>query len=535
MHQEMYDILLVDDRPENLLALEAVLSSPAYNLISLHSGEQALKYILQNDLDRLALILLDVQMPGMDGYETAKLIKERRELRHVPILFITAIYKSKEHVQKGYAAGSSDYIFKPFDPKVLRAKVDSFIEMYRFQRGVQKKNAILQSRYSELEALNAELWETRASLIEHQQILEELVNVRTEQLREANREILNSQRLFQTIFYSNPSLLAIRRLRDGRFLEVNRMWLQTTGFSLETLNSEGGDLLQLRSEEAGVDVVGAATLVEQAGFSNVKVSFRTRSGESRYGLLSIENLEINQEACRLFVINDITEKEMWQMQLDRLERLNLIGEMAAGIAHEIRNPMTTIRGFLQLCKNNGGVLPDEHIDMVLEELQRANGIITEFLTLAKNKTSHFEFLSLNGIIESLLPLIQAEAALTHKEIRTECREIPDLLLDEKEIRQVLLNLCMNGLEAMEGGGTLTVRTYRSGGYVVLEVEDTGMGIPEEVMSKLGTPFFTTKEKGTGLGLALCYSIAARHRASISVKGSAPGTTFSVRFPVHSLP
>src|SRR5215471_11987680 len=122
------NILLVDERPENLLALEVVLSDLGYNLVKARSGEEALKCLLQHDF---GIILLDVQMPGMDGFETAALIRQREKSRNTPIIFITAIYQSESHVLKGYAVGAVDYIFKPFDPEILKAKVKTFAEQFQ--------------------------------------------------------------------------------------------------------------------------------------------------------------------------------------------------------------------------------------------------------------------------------------------------------------------------------------------------------------------------------------------------------------------
>lgn len=166
---------------------------------------------------------------------------------------------------------------------------------------------------------------------------------------------------------------------------------------------------------------------------------------------------------------------------------------------------------------------------MIDELDRANSIITEFLSLAKNRTVSKKMLNLNSIVEVLFPLIQADAMRSDKFIQIEIGDIPDLLLDDKEMRQLVLNLVRNGLEAMPPGGRLTIKTFYEGENVVLAVQDEGRGIEQDVLEKLGTPFYTTKDSGTGLGLAVCYSIAARHNASIRVKTGPSGTTFSVVF------
>jgi len=223
-------------------------------------------------------------------------------------------------------------------------------------------------------------------------------------------------------------------------------------------------------------------------------------------------------------------EEKFRIEMSRFEGMNLVGEMAAGIGHEVRNPMTTIRGFLQILINKKDCIKYlEYYELMIEELDRANAIITEFLSLTKERLVHRHTKNINVIIKSLLPLIEANAILANKYIEVELADIPDFLLDDKEIRQLILNLVRNSLDAMSPGGHLTIRTYVEGDDIILAVQDQGTGIDLEVLKKIGTPFFTTKEHGTGLGLAICYSIAARHNAVINVETSDKGTTFSIRF------
>lgn len=227
---------------------------------------------------------------------------------------------------------------------------------------------------------------------------------------------------------------------------------------------------------------------------------------------------------------DITEQKQIGKEIARLDRLNLVGEMAAGIGHEIRNPMTTVRGFLQMLGEKADCIKyKDYFSLMIEELDRANSIITEFLSLAKNKAVEFKMKKLNDIINVIYPLIAADALVTDKYIEVELADIPELLLDEKEIRQLILNLVRNGLEAMPAGSKLTIKTISEGNDIMLAVIDSGKGIEPDILEKLGAPFCTTKENGTGLGLAVCYSIAARHNAAITVDTGPSGTTFNVRF------
>lgn len=229
-------------------------------------------------------------------------------------------------------------------------------------------------------------------------------------------------------------------------------------------------------------------------------------------------------------IRDITMRRHLENEMARLDRLNMIGKMAASLAHEIRNPMTTVRGFLQIFRDSGDYTDKkENLDLMIEELDRANLIITEFLSLGKSKVMNLKVQNLNKIVKAVLPLIGVGAIKSDKSIVTELGDIPDLLLDDKEIRQLILNLAGNGLEVTPPGGRLTVKTFTDEEGVVLAVQDQGEGIDPTLIDKIGTPFFTTKDHGTGLGLAVCYSIVARHNATIDVETGKEGTTFFVRF------
>ncbi|MEN6411533.1 MAG: ATP-binding protein [Veillonellales bacterium] len=224
-------------------------------------------------------------------------------------------------------------------------------------------------------------------------------------------------------------------------------------------------------------------------------------------------------------INAQTEK------MTRLDRLNIIGEMAAGIAHEIRNPMTTVRGLLQfLGKKQEFAKYREDFELMIDEIDRANSIITEFLSLAKNKAIELTENNLNEMIREIYPLLQADALRNNCEIHISFADTPNVLADQNCIRQLVLNMVRNGLDAMPGGGVIDISTEVADSKVLLSIRDHGIGISPEIKEKLGTPFFTTKEKGTGLGLAVCYRIVQRHGASITVESEpGQGTVFEIRF------
>lgn len=247
--------------------------------------------------------------------------------------------------------------------------------------------------------------------------------------------------------------------------------------------------------------------------------------------LQIRTAAINKKEA-LVIIQNQTELYRARRECQRLERLNLVGAMAAGIGHEVRNPLTTVRGYLQFLSGKEKFRDcTEMFDLMIGELDRTNAIISEFLALSKNKAVRLEPRNLNTIIGAIYPLLAVDALEANKNISLELQEdIPPLNLDEGEIRQLIINFVRNGLEATGDKGQVRIITKSRRRSVLLIVQDNGGGIPTSIIEQIGTPFVSTKDHGTGLGLSVCYSIAARHRATIDFQTSEQGTAFTVCFP-----
>jgi two-component system, sporulation sensor kinase E len=346
---------------------------------------------------------------------------------------------------------------------------------------------------------------------------------------QGEKELRLSEERFSKAFHASPNSMSIAYLDDGAVIDVNEVFLQTIGRTRASVIgkkiSDCGFWLNPGEREETLK-----HLSKDNGIRNKEIIFKKECGELRDGLFSADIIEVNGEQCVLASVNDITERIRFDREMARLDRLNLVGEMAATIAHEIRNPMTSILGFTEILKKETPETPNSiYFDFIIEELHQANAIVEEFLFLARSKPLKLNKQRLNEILYAISHLIQASALRGKKVVVFELNEIEDILLDEKEIRQLVLNLVRNGLEAMDTGGKLTIRTYMNQNDVVLTVSDHGPGIATEHLDKIGTPFFTTKEEGTGLGLAVCYSIADKHNADIKIKTGPKGTTFFVIF------
>ncbi|MFZ5646922.1 MAG: PAS domain S-box protein [Bacillota bacterium] len=313
--------------------------------------------------------------------------------------------------------------------------------------------------------------------------------------------------------------------KERRYIDANPAACSMLGYSrADLLQMEIEDLLAPELMDPGLKLF--ETLVLQ-GYVFGEITLKDRFGRYIPGEI---NATVLPDGNYLGTVRDITERKHLERKMARLDQLNLVGQMAAAIGHEIRNPMTAVRGFLQMMVSKKEYSRDrQYFDLMIEELDRANSIITEFLSVAKNKPVVLEKKNLKNIVQSLSQLIAADALNSNKNLDLELGEVPDLPLDEKEIRQLVLNLVRNGFEAMSSGGVVTIKTYEDGDEVILSVQDQGKGIDKGILDKIGTPFLTTKDTGTGLGLAVCYGIAARHNATIDLNTGNTGTTFFIRF------
>lgn len=238
----------------------------------------------------------------------------------------------------------------------------------------------------------------------------------------------------------------------------------------------------------------------------------------------------------LVTIKDLANLTALEHQLQRSDKLATVGKIAAGIAHEIRNPMTTIQGFLQVLEQR---LQAYHLDVetqylhvMLHEVGRVNRLVGELLMLAKPHKMARQPCDLRILLEELAPLLQSEALLQGLEFDCAITDLPLVEVDSAMIKQVILNLAKNGMEAMEEGkGALRIRAQVSGEWVQMDVSDAGPGIPYFQMDKIFDAFYTTKETGTGLGLPICQRIVADHGGELRISSKGFGTTVSVRLPV----
>ncbi|XEC94858.1 ATP-binding protein [Paenibacillus tarimensis] len=240
------------------------------------------------------------------------------------------------------------------------------------------------------------------------------------------------------------------------------------------------------------------------------------------------------------IFKDVSNLRSLEEQVQRSDRLSMIGQIAAGTAHEIRNPLTAIKGFLQMFKSRlkEKGLDKEHgyTEIMLTEINRINDLVSEFLLLSKPKDIVYDLIELGSVLRDIMPIVGNEALLHGITVRYDPEvRLPKVIADRELLKQVFLNICKNGIEAMEEGGTLTVggrieREFGFGRWVHIDIHDTGPGIPQSIVEKIFDPFVTTKQNGTGLGLSVCQRIIHDMGGGIRVSTKGTGTTFTVSIP-----
>lgn len=328
-----------------------------------------------------------------------------------------------------------------------------------------------------------------------------------------------------------------------------------------TIHSDG---ILIYANDAALKIVGAAKVEEVIGkpfFDFLHPDYHEKEKERHQSMTSIEDrLEgFEQKIIRLDgeiievetssicideylgkpviqnVMKDITERKRTDEMLRKSEKLSVVGQLAAGVAHEIRNPLTSLKGFLQLL-NSKNLGHNKYFDIMQAEIERINFIVNEFMIVSNPQVVRSqEEKNLESILENIVLLLGAQANLINVQIATEFEsDIPLIKCDENQLKQVFINILKNALEAMDSGGVILIQVKNiQPNKILIRFIDQGIGIPEEQIPKLGEPFHSTKEYGTGLGLMVTNKIIEGHRGSMSIKSKVnQGTTVDIILPIE---
>ncbi|PWI56827.1 two-component system sensor histidine kinase NtrB [Sulfoacidibacillus thermotolerans] len=365
-----------------------------------------------------------------------------------------------------------------------------------------------------------------------------LLNPLTQTILKMRKKLYQQEDLIHQVIKHAP-LAIISISHTGAIEIINDTFLAITGFSEGDVLGKPILKIVSRLEISRQSIQDVIQKIHSgANIRSLEISFiHTITREPKVVECSIvANALTTQNTTGIIVFaEDLTTRKQWEAFTAKIDRLNLIAELAASTAHEIRNPLTTVRGFLQLQRRrNQDLNGKDHYHIMIEEIDRVDDLISEYLTLARNSVqSGREPVEIRSVIEDLLPLITAEANM-----KGVIMLVPDLpsgfcLANKSELKQVFLNLGKNALDAMPNGGTLSIFGKIEQNFYILIISDTGIGISQAHLQKIFDPFFTTKSTGSGLGLAISKKIIEAHHGLIQVESEINrGTRFSIELPLY---
>ena len=493
-------ILIVDDVASNLLALESCLQPLGHHLVLASSGEQALSEVLKRDF---ALILLDVVMPGMDGFETAALIRRRERSRLTPILFLTAADSLPEHVLKGYSVGAVDYIHKPVSTDILRSKVSVFVELH------QKSQRLL--------------------------LLEQ---------REHERRLAAVQEQRNRFFHQSLDMMCVTDL-EGRFQEVNPAWESALGFPPEEMARM--DVIALVEPEQRPAVREAW---ERLTATEERVPFecRCRTRDGSYRWLSWHAQAIPRERCVFAVARDITGmKEVIEQMTRHAEELSIINadleQFAYIAAHDLKEPLRMVSGCVMLlARRYGGQLgpgADELIRYAVDGSTRMHHLIEDLLAYSRlrNEERVQERVDPRQLVE--MALFNLRQLIHESGAEVQVGPLPAITAHPAQLQILFQNLIENALKyRSEEAPRVQISADRSEGGWLFSVQDNGIGIKPQHHEKVFRIFQRlhdrSRHQGNGMGLAIVKKIVERHGGRVWLE-SAPGegTTVRILLPVNA--
>lgn len=339
-----------------------------------------------------------------------------------------------------------------------------------------------------------------------------------------------------TLINSMPDFVCFKD-SEGRWLRVNDFGRRL--YHLEHIDYVGktdrelGELVPFFKDAFEQCIESDREAWKSGTLTRREESFETLDGERKtFDVIKVPLFEDNGMRKGLLTIGrDITQQKRAEELLLKKEKLSVLGELAAGIAHEIRNPLTSMKGFIQMMQETREV-NDDYMRIMLSELGRINQIVSELLVLAKPQSHNYRPFLLSEAVSYVISLIGHEATLNNVLISVH-NNAPKACVygDQNQIVQVLLNVMKNAIEAMPGGGSLYVRVSEAGGTVYLDIADTGIGISKERLQKIGEPFFTLKEKGMGLGLTTSMKIIQEHKGTMQIESEVgKGTIVHLTLP-----
>jgi|GEM_PF-5813519 len=492
-------VLVIDDSPKDLELAELRLTEAGYQVFCAETCNLAWEIVLKEQPD---VLLLDVILPDGSGLDFLQKVKDF--LPEVAVIISTA-YGSEEVVTAALKKGANDYITKPLSYRTLGKTIAKAMEKQKKAKFKDRALSYLKESHQNLN-----------SILEHKNSVHEL-----------------------TLNALKSGIVTVDIFTRVRF--INSWLLETASLPVEEV--VGSMLEEISKKSESVLITRLADILTRSTRSGkILIGEEIDTGDNRFFKVDtqiITDLKGNMVGTLAFVTEISVQKEVerFRQLQQRQEGLSSLGRIAAGMAHEIRNPITAVRGLTQLIaqktSENGQI--KEFLKIILDEIDRANKVIEDFLKLSRPSPPCLISGSLNEVIKEITELIGPQCFLCKIEV---CRQLdpflPQTLFDRSQMKQMLLNMTLNSIQAMQQGGVLKIETsyITQSKKIRLDIIDNGCGIPEKILNQVGKPFFTTRSDGTGLGLSNCYAIIDNHNGYITMHSEeGKGTSFSIYLPV----
>ncbi|MFQ3536218.1 MAG: response regulator [Aggregatilineales bacterium] len=536
-------VLVADDNAQARTLLRLLLEREGFCVQEAADGSQA----LSRTRDLLPdLVLMDIQMPVIDGFSAVRLLREEPLTARIPIIVVTAAARDAADVAHGFGLGADDYIIKPFNSSELIARIRNKIRAHQLEDTLHRRNAQLEV----LTRIGAQLVRALS--------LPELADYLLDALRShlkadaAILMLLNADK--QPDFWrvcGQPLSHLTTLVQKWLPIYLNEYGKSISIDDTQPLMPELSALLQTNGVRSGIAVplnyqasaIGVLALASRNVRQFSQDDLRLLETVASQAALAIHNAQLyralqdyahNLEA----MVHARTEAlKKAEQQLMRADKLAALGQLAAGIAHEINNPLQPLLTNLELMLEDidqGQSADRELIEFAIRDVQRIQRIVSNLLDFARPSRSAFAPLQINDIVHEVIGLARKQLEQAHIQLSLSLQARYPCKGSTDQLKQVLLNLVMNAMEAMPNGGALNIATadVPNDGqpYVQLIVSDTGVGIPPNRLRQIFDPFFSTKPNGTGLGLAISHSIILAHGGQIQVESQPSRTTFTIHLP-----
>ncbi|HMA61862.1 MAG TPA: response regulator [bacterium] len=494
-------IMIVDDEPQNLKVLENMLVSEWGNVVAFPRGEMALRAARKDPPD---LVLLDIRMPGMNGYEVCEEFKSSKRLKNIPIIFLSALSETTDKI-KAFEAGAVDYITKPLSEVEVLARVGTHMAKRRYELYLEE---LVMKRTTEIQ-----------QYAEEQKLLLDNIEIQVWYLTDPHTygTVNQAHAEFNNLEKSDMEYRSVKSVLPENVAQVYKLGNKDV--------FETGRQITL---EQTVEIDSDERILTMQ-----KTPYLTSDGDVEFVVCSAE---------------DVTQERNMEKQVRQTQKLESIGSLATGVSHDFNNLLSVIKGSAQMLQEDlkGKSQYEAKIDRIVKATDRASDVIDQLLLFSRKKEVEMEPLELNDNIERLLKMLQrllGENIVVEKDFDD---DLPQINADRGNLDQVVMNLVVNARDAMPDGGVIKIKTEtkmltyddledKDEKYIRLIVEDNGTGIEQKDLEHIFDPFFTTKEegKGTGMGLSVVYGIVKKHDGDINVESHAgQGTKFIIDLPAH---